>query len=88
MELNRRGFFGLLAGLVVCPLTGRENRYAGPIEGYNRTFHYRNFICDDVVSSGNLISCEEMAKLLNSYHNNIFLISNPPKVVYWPKESA
>jgi hypothetical protein len=80
---TRRGFFGILAGLAVCPLFGQKSLYAGPTEGHKYTFHYRNFICDDMVSSQNCVT----PKTYDDYCK-VFVCENKPTILYWSKEVA
>ena len=83
---TRRGFFGMLAGLAAAPWIPKfESKYAGPTEGHNYTFHYRNFICDDVVSSQNAMTAAE-AKQLWEHYNRIFVWTYTPGTLYWSKE--
>lgn len=82
MNTTRRGFFGMLAGLAVCPLIGR-NRFSGLIPGYNYVFHYRNFIADDVVSTKNSID----PKTYEEYCR-VFTWKHVPGILYWSKENV
>jgi hypothetical protein len=82
MSLSRRGFFGMLAGLAACPLFGLKSLYAGPIPGHNYVFHYKNFICDDVVSPKNSID----PKNYDDYCR-VFTWKHEPGILWWSKES-
>jgi len=69
---------------VVCPWTKSNNLYAGPTEGCSYTFHYRNFICDDLVSVQNVIT-QETATELWEHYNRIFVWKYTPGTLYWSK---
>ena len=62
--ISRRGFFGMLAGLAVCPLFGRKL----PAQTFRYKPHYENFVQDDLISSGNM-TAEELMDLLEKYTN-------------------
>ena len=85
--ISRRGFFGLLAGAAVCPLFGQKSRYGGPTEGHSYTFHYRNFICDDVVSSKNINKYFKRDPMTYDDYCRVFTWKNTPSTLYWSKEA-
>ena len=85
--ISRRGFFGMLAGLATSPLFGLESLYAGPIPGYDYQFHYKNFICDDLVSSGNIKYYKRNPEL-EKHMNTIMVWRTPPGTLYWSKENS
>lgn len=91
MNTTRRSFFGLLAGLAVCPFSGQRpdndwsptNKYGWAArKPYAYNYSYKNVVCDDVVSTKNSID----PKTYDDYCK-VFTWTYEPGTLYWSKNA-